>query len=182
MGLDMYLYKTKRVNGFKAKDYDEVESDVVNFSSVEELREKHPSLSTLFSDKSGVEKLDEALNNQGKFSRWASITEKVGEWRKANHIHYWFVKNCQGGVDECQMSIVNKSQLEKLLAICAEIINNKNDESLLKKLPTRSGFFFGSTSYDEGYFEDIEYTIQVLKDVLNNTDFDKEIILYQSSW
>ena len=45
-----------------------------------------------------------------------------------------------------------------------------------------SGFFFGGTEYDEYYFEDIKDTIEIIKNVLETTDFDKEMIYYVSSW
>ena len=56
----------------------------------------------------------------GKYShikpeRVSKITEQVGYWRKANAIHEWFVKNVQGGRDECQKSEVSREQLEALL-------------------------------------------------------------------
>lgn len=49
-------------------------------------------------------------------------------------------------------------------------------------LPSSSGFFFGSTDYDQWYYEDVKYTSEKLKEVLKQTDFDKEIVYYSSSW
>lgn len=49
-------------------------------------------------------------------------------------------------------------------------------------LPTSSGFFFGSTSYDEYYLNDIKETIELLERVLNETDFDTQKIVYCASW
>ena len=49
-------------------------------------------------------------------------------------------------------------------------------------LPTASGFFFGSTDYDEYYVMDIEATIDIITKVLETTDFDKEMVYYVSSW
>ena len=49
-------------------------------------------------------------------------------------------------------------------------------------LPTQSGFFFGSTGYDEYYLEDIEDTIEILTNVLETTDFETQMIAYSSSW
>lgn len=109
--------------------------------------------------------------------------EEVGYWRKANHIHKWFVDNCQNGIDECQMVIVKKEKLEELLVTCLDIINNKDNKSLAKReLPTQNGFFFGGTEYDEYYFQKIESTIEILKKVLEETNFEESVITYQSSW
>jgi hypothetical protein len=109
--------------------------------------------------------------------------EEVGYWRKANQIHKWFVDNCQNGIDECQMVVVKKENLEELLVICLDIINNKDNKSLAKReLPTQNGFFFGGTEYDEYYFQEIESTIEILKKVLEETNFEENVITYQSSW
>lgn len=39
----------------------------------------------------------------------------------------------------------------------------ENAEEIAELLPTESGFFFGSTDYDEYYMNDIEHTIDVLE-------------------
>ena len=113
----------------------------------------------------------------------ATDFEDVGRWRKVNQIHSWFVQNCQGGVDECQLTLVTKQKLEELLVICMDVSKNKDNISLAKKeLPTQSGFFFGSTEYDEYYFQEIDETIEILKKVIEETDFENQVITYQSSW
>ena len=139
------------------------------------------------------------------------IYESVGYWRKANAIHKWFVDNVQDGEDDCNYYEVTEEQLKELLDICNTIksqtkmernyvkngetfqngmwcpmveegdviINPEIAESLL---PTQNGFFFGSTSYDQWYMQDIEETIKILTQVLKETDFDKQMIAYCSSW
>ena len=57
------------------------------------------------------------------------------------------------------------------------------DSSVAEELlPTQSGFFFGGTGYDEYYIEDVKETIDIITNVLETTDFDKEMIYYVSSW
>lgn len=57
------------------------------------------------------------------------------------------------------------------------------DPTVAKKLlPTTSGFFFGGTSYDQWYYEDIVDTVKQLTKVLEETDFDNEYVYYQASW
>lgn len=115
---------------------------------------------------------------------------KVGYWRKANHIHAWFVDNCQDGIDECQTTEVDKKKLEELLSICRIIINPGGGPVPLvvketiaqEKLPTREGFFFGCTEYDEYYYEDVKETMNILEKVLEETDFENESIYYSASW
>ena len=110
-------------------------------------------------------------------SKVTYITERAGYWRKANAIHKWFVDNCQDGRDECQLSYVSREQIRELLDLCKQV---QADHSLADKLlPTASGFFFGSTDYDEYYFHDIDQTIQILEAALSDDDGE---YYYQSSW
>ena len=69
--------------------------------------------------------------------------------------------------------LVKKPNLEK-----GKIIE---DPSVAKELlPTGSGFFFGSTDYDEWYLKDIDNTIEILEECLSyEGDVDYE---YESSW
>ena len=143
---------------------------------------------------------------------WMRITEEVGYWRKANQIHNWFVKNIQNGVDDCNYHReVTEEDLNQLLNICKRVlascemvegqINNGwgykdgqripivedgkyiKDSSVAEELlPSSSGFFFGSTEYDEYYIEDIKETINIINKVLETTDFDTQMLYYVSSW
>ena len=47
--------------------------------------------------------------------RGTKSVEDVAYWRKANHIHQWFVENVQGGVDDCKEYYASRKQLKKLL-------------------------------------------------------------------
>lgn len=101
----------------------------------------------------------------------------VGYWRKANHIHNWFVANAQDGVDECQETYIDDSQLRTLRGVCLEVLADKTKAPTL--LPTKPGFFFGGTDYDERYFQDIEATLIIVEKALNLKMCD---VHYQSSW
>jgi hypothetical protein len=106
---------------------------------------------------------------------------RVAYWRKANAIHKWFVDNVQGGVDECQEAWVSREQLQQLLDICKEIVESPKKGDTL--LPTQSGFFFGSTEYDEWYMSDIRFTAERLEKILTDPAFAKDVdFYYQSSW
>ena len=58
----------------------------------------------------------------------------------------------------------------------------KNADVIAELLPTYDGFFFGSYEYDQYYLEDIKETIDIINNVLNDTDFEKYTIVYSSSW
>ncbi len=105
--------------------------------------------------------------------------KEVMYWRKANAIHEWFVSNVQDGIDECEPHDVTVGQLTELRNLCtAVIIDNSLAEELL---PTTSGFFFGSTDYDNWYFENLKETVEALDCILIDSSPD-DIFVYRSSW
>jgi hypothetical protein len=190
MGLDMYLERCDR----KAWGYKDLDIDAV--------KENSPAL---------YEEIKPFVTVRGKYCKWESIFEEVGYWRKANAIHRWFVENVQDCVDDCGRYEVSKEQLEDLLSVC-KLVKEKSNlkegmitngyifENGVKKpilvqgkyiensvvadeyLPTTSGFFFGGTDYDEYYMQDIDETIEILTTALKETDFDRQLITYSSSW
>lgn len=99
-------------------------------------------------------------------------------WRKANQIHKWFVENVQDGEDNCSINYVPIEKLRELRDLCLYIMKDKDKASEL--LPTAEGFFFGSTEYDEFYFEDVSDTYDVLKHLTEN--YPRDEYYYQSSW
>jgi hypothetical protein len=103
----------------------------------------------------------------------------VGYWRKANAIHGWIVENCADGVDECQEIIVSKGQLENLYDDVVSVLEGTSglSEANLKPYP---GFFFGSTEIDVWYFEDLRYTKNLLKPLIDDPDIS--YVIYQASW
>lgn len=137
-------------------------------------------------------------------------SEDVAYWRKANAIHNWLVQNVQYGEDNCYPHEVSKEKLEKLKATCEKVLESllkggthlekvkigfdkngdiydwvevfNNTELAKELLPTTDGFFFGSTTYDKWYKEDLEKTIEQIDSILKSTDFDTELIEYLSSW
>lgn len=139
------------------------------------------------------------------------IIYDVMYWRKANHIHKWFVDNVQGGEDECKRTYVSKDQMTALRDVCKQVLetaklvpgkihisteysNGKetkiyedaevisNEEDIAELLPTTEGFFFGGTDYNKYYLEDVKNTMEILDKVLNSGDVDEYDFYYRSSW
>ena len=110
-----------------------------------------------------------------------SIEVKVSAayWRKANHIHRWFVENVQGGEDNCASYYVSHDKLEELYNLCYSIQQNKDAAAEL--LPTVSGFFFGGTEYDEWYYENVNKTAEQVQAAINNFPNGWDFY-YESSW
>ena len=152
MGLDSYLYKK---NYIRTEDFynEEFRNEVIV--------------------KTGGE-----IDTKIKPERIRYIVEEVGYWRKANQIHRWFVENVQNGIDECQSSYVSREKLEELLELCKRV---NADNSLAEELlPSASGFFFGGTEYDEWYFNDINHTIEIIEECLEDASADE--FEYNASW
>ena len=57
--------------------------------------------------------------------------------------------------------------------------DNSKAEELL---PTCSGFFFGSTDYDEYYFEDLKDSIGQMEKLKANYNEDTDVIFVSMSW
>lgn len=190
MGLDMFLERCNR-KAWGYKDFD-----------IEDVKESNPKL---------YEEIKPFLTMRGKYVQWESIFAEVGYWRKANAIHKWFVENVQDENDDCGYYEVTKEQAEELLNTCKKVKAEtqteknwvKNGEKLAngmwcpifeegdiivnpeiaeELLPTQEGFFFGGTGYDQWYIQSIEDTIEILTRALEETDFDKEMLVYTSSW
>lgn len=111
-----------------------------------------------------------------------SVEVNLMYWRKANHIHKWFVDNCGDGEDNCQKMYVDKTDIEKLINTCKDILDDPSKGEEL--LPTESGFFFGSTEYDEYYLGQVKETYDRLLHILKHTPFTGSPVSfwYQASW
>lgn len=183
MGLDMYLYRKKHLGKAKIQ---------VNILENEYNWYKN-------------------TNTEYTLENCTSITQEVGYWRKANAIHNWFVKYVQDDIDNCGEYYVPIERLKQLLEVCKEvkekaiivekkvveeiynpekkeiedtIVKRKiitNGEEVAEILPTCEGFFFGSTDYDEWYLQDIDYTIELIENILKE-DNNEDDYYYRSSW
>lgn len=209
MGLDMYLFKAKKLDGYTYEQLSEMKEEIDFVESYADALELSKDFDNKYDErrywdhlgetpeekkkrihKSLMQFINEAgpryLELKDKYDdqfkeRMKDFThEKVGYWRKANQIHAWFVDNVQNGTDDCGYYPVTKDQLLKLKRSCELVSNNIEHAETL--LPTRSGFFFGSTDYDDWYKQNLEETKQIIDKVLNETDFDNEVIVYSSSW
>ena len=106
-----------------------------------------------------------------------NIVEEVGHWRKFNALHHWIVENIQNGEDNCREYHFDNEALIELSHVLQQL--KDNPELAFRIFPTSEGFFFGSTEYDEYYWENVEYTIELINNLLEAKTGD---IYYQASW
>lgn len=153
MGLDMYLYREQYASGWG------------------------------FNEKSDTSLYDTILEATGlqrcEGSPHATVRVCVAYWRKANAIHRWFCA-LDGGRDECQSIYVTRENLQDLVIACQSILDGVDKPEQV--LPTQSGFFFGDTSYDEWYVQDLRDTVTQIEATLANTKDEWADWVYQASW
>jgi hypothetical protein len=161
MGLDMYLTGKRYLSKW----------------APEQDTERQSAIQILF---------PELADMQSQFD--GSVVKEVcieaGYWRKANAIHDWFVKNVQDGEDQCRPHPVSREQLAELKSLCERAIAARGrdfeEETSEDILPTASGFFFGTTEYDDWYYDYLAHTIEIVDRCLalpDSWDFE-----YCSSW
>lgn len=144
--------------------------------------------------------------------RRAIKQDEVAYWRKANAIHKWFSdKLADGNIENCREYYVSKDDLIELRDACRKVLNlskvssgkvkngerlenNKwvplyetgkvidNPEFAQELLPTEKGPFFGPVDYDQYYIEDLKSTVKQIDKILEETDFDKDEIVYLAWW
>jgi hypothetical protein len=160
MGLDMYLEARKFVGGYSHQSEEDKQkfNDIVDAIGLGDIHD----------------------------DRFATVNVNVAYWRKANHIHQWFVDNVQGGEDDCKSYHVSREQLLELENLCRKVVVSGTAEVAQELLPTASGFFFGGEEYDEYYFEQTDWTAKRLAELLTKIPDTGGLgsidFYYQSSW
>jgi hypothetical protein len=167
MGLDMYLNVSERISShdYNRNNYNEA----------------------TYTENPRYAKVMEAIDTKVKDNIASSVSVEWTAiyWRKANQIHNWFVNTLADGVDECQVIPVPRENLVALHDRCSVLLDTKSDELAADLLPPVSGFFFGSTTIDEWYWQDVEETHKQLTELLDEITKENEwnyTIEYQASW
>lgn len=125
--------------------------------------------------------LDMYLFKRKKNNKISDNDEELVYWRKANQIRSWIVRNTDYNDDwDCEPFDLSKQTLEALYADCELVLNNHNKAQEI--MPTSNGFFFGSDAYNEWYFENIKYTRDMIKHILETTDFEADTVYYYEWW
>lgn len=107
---------------------------------------------------------------------------EIGYWRKANQIRAFFASYSPELVDEnIEMLLVTEEMLLELKENILCCLAEKNEEVSEKLLPTQSGFFFGSTEYDEWYYQNLQLSLPIIDRALFALKNNK-IVFYNEWW
>lgn len=96
-------------------------------------------------------------------------------FRKVNSIYAYFSPRL---VDE--MCVVKKEDILDIMSKATEILKEHDEETSKELLPTQSGFFFGSTDYDEWYYEDMVNILREFGKLLKDWRDDDIVFVYMS--
>ena len=122
----------------------------------------------------GVHSIAEVREFFEDFGKWY-YAESDAYFRKVNFVYHFFAPKLE---DEC--CFVTKADLEELISRCEKVMA---DHSLAKELlPTQNGFFFGSTDYDDWYYEDVEDCKKQMTKLLDDFDEETDVIYVIMSW
>lgn len=133
------------------------------------------------------------IEGVGEVERYG-IVDQVGRIVKANQIFNWFINNVMNNDVSNKYYEVTKDQLQNLLDICIAIKNTitiinddeykVNEEMAKAVLPLLKiqGYFFGTSSYGIVYAKQVLNTIDVIANILETTDFEKETVYFNAIW
>jgi len=90
--------------------------------------------------------------------------QTIFQWRKANQLRAWFVRRASLNHNEEVEVVLDKADIIQLLNDIQSVLLNPKRAPYI--LPTQAGFFFGSTDYDDYYFETLAGMHDVLERIL----------------
>lgn len=109
-------------------------------------------------------------------------SKELAYFRKANFLipfiedYYDIVE-----LENCEEIKLDKYCIEELIIRCKQVLEDHSKAEEL--LPVKEGFFFGSTEYDQGYFENVQLVKDTCLDLLEEFSSleDGEYIIF-SIW
>jgi len=195
MGLDMYMEAKKtlstkikreriliqQLNELKLPDSDFQDGGkyLASYNAVDQDIIKLIESAKLFGRHGQLKYIDRFRNKLGSYV-W-SIETEVSYWRKENHIHHWFVTHNQNGEDDCDEYQVSYDTLIEFIKTAKLLLMDEYQAYAL--MPTKSGFFFGGTDYNQYYYQSVKRTMKLFERLLKHRAFVNHWTLYyHSSW
>ena len=159
MGLDITFYKAKRSKDNETKERFEEIRKALAAEYLKSIDERNSKL------------INELEDEKEKINPW----NEVAYFRKVNFLIPFF-----GYEENCSNIEIDKYQVEDLIEACKEVLANHDKASFL--LPTQAGFFFGSTDYDDWYFDDVESVKTTFESILEDFDQEEDILTMHCWW
>ena len=171
MGLDIYFSR------FKRDKYAEFcEKNKVANKNLKDLETKlHEKYGAGF-DRWSEEDRKRYADLYDKCPSEKDYGKEIGYFRKVNFLLPFF------GYEENTTDFeVSLQQVKDLKDACEQVLAHKGEDDhyyAKKLLPTASGFFFGSTDYNDYYYDDVKAVGEWADKVVDETSDDDIIIMY----
>ena len=159
MGLDITFYKAKRSKDNETKERLEEIRKTLATEYIKSIDERNSKV---------IKELEEEKEN---INPWNEVTY----YRKVNFLIPFF-----GYEENCSNIEIDKYQVEDLIEACKEVLANHDKASFL--LPTQAGLFFGSTDYDDWYFDNVQNVKEKFEEILADFNRDEDILIMHCWW
>lgn len=123
-----------------------------------------------------------------------SLFEQLARFAKVNQVFNWFIKNVMDGKVDQEYYEVTKRQFEDLLETCSKVKSGFTniggneytiDEELAKEylpLMEEQGYMFGLKEYGSYYAVQVIEMIDIISNILDTTDFEKQTVYFNAIW
>ncbi len=98
-------------------------------------------------------------------------------FRNVNSIYAYFADR----LDD-EMCVVTKSDIIDIMNKATKVLAEHDEEASKDLLPTQGGFFFGSTDYDDWYYQDMITILKEFGKLLKDWTDDNDIVFVYMSW
>ena len=176
MGLDIYFNRFRRTKyaEYKAK-CKKANKELKDFEK--SMKEKYHSTDfNIWSEKDQqrYHELYQALPSESDYGT------EIGYFRKVNFLMEFF--HYEGNCEDKEISL---DEVKELAERCTKVLMHKGEEDEYHAkhlLPTQEGFFFGSTEYNDYYYQDVKEVGEWATKVVEETDAEKDIIVMYCWW
>ena len=209
MGLDIFIHKVKNVRNSKyeplksIKEYAEINTQRAKdkikafadtcIKDLESLKDNAESYKVAYDKIFNVkikeytkcywivEKMQERVHSVQEVKEFFDdfidfyYPEEDAYFRKVNFIYKYFQFKL---VDE--QCFIEKEDLLDIIERCEQVL--ADDTKAEELLPTQCGFFFGSTDYDDYYFDNVADCKKQMEHLLEDFDDNTDIIYVVMSW
>lgn len=129
----------------------------------------------------------------GELVETYSIFEDIARLVKMNQIFNWLINNVTDGKIDHEFHEISEEKMKKFYRALRNIRRHAtldddgfhvNEEDAKENIPVMDNppVFWGTSEYNELYAEQVVKTHEVVRDIIQTTDFKKESIYFVASW